>query len=332
MEEFKKIIVIGASAGGYHAMADVVAAIPADKEIAVFAVLHMSKDSSGDILCHHLQKRTALTCRVAADNERIEGGYLYLARPDHHLIVKRGMIRVHNGPRENRWRPSIDVLFRSAAAAYGSRVIGIILSGLMDDGTSGMSAIKRSGGMSIVQEPSEAQYPDMPNSVLNFIEVDYRVPVADMGYIIMDNLSKTAGPNVSIPEDVKIEAEITEKMISGIDVMNMIGKDTDLSCPDCGGRLWKVSNDGTNRYRCYTGHVYTERILNEDQRIGLEQSLWVSVRMLEERRNLLGIMAGNEQNAGVSTEIKQRLDEVSVHIQRLKDVLHAMDKPDSATV
>jgi two-component system chemotaxis response regulator CheB len=335
MNIIKKIIVIGASAGGYKAIADLVGAISPDMDVAVFAVLHMSSNSSGEIVLHHLQQRTSLTCRVATDGMQIAGGHLYLAPPDHHMMIKDGSIRVHNGPRENRWRPSIDVLFRSAAACCDSHVIGIILSGLMDDGTSGMSAIKRSGGICIVQEPKEAEYPDMPNSVLNSVDVDYQVPVSDMGYVISDVLSKQINAMLPIPEDVKIEAEITEKMVSNIEQLEQIGSHTNFTCPDCGGHLWKISQDGVHRYRCYTGHVYTERVLNEKQSEGLEESLWVSIRILEERRNLLAIMAGHEKEAGqeaASLETKKRSEEVDIHIERLKTVLLAMSHTNSATV
>jgi two-component system chemotaxis response regulator CheB len=335
MNDLKKIIVIGASAGGYQALADLVASIPADRGIAIFAVLHMSKNSMGDVVIQHLQKRTAIICKMGTDLETIQGGHLYLAPPDHHLMLKKGSMRVHNGPRENRWRPSIDVLFRSAAANYGSHVIGIILSGLLDDGTSGMSAIKRSGGVCIVQEPDEALYPDMPTNVLNMVDVDYRVPLSDMGYIVTDQVSKQPEVSSAIPDDVKLEAEITERMVSGMEQLEQLGKHSNLTCPDCGGGLWKISKDGIHRYRCYTGHAYSERLLSEKQSDGVEASLWVSIRMLEERRNMLTIMAGHETEAGhvaQSLETKRRAAEAEVHIERLKSILHAMDKPGQATV
>ena len=335
MSELKKIIVIGASAGGYQAIADLVGKLPVDPDVAVFAVLHMSKDSSGSVVLHHLQQRSTLICEIAKDGAPILGGHLYLAPPDHHLMIKEGCTRVHNGPRENRWRPSIDVLFRSAAAHYGSRVIGIILSGLLDDGTSGMSAIKRSGGLCIVQEPSEAIYPDMPTSVLNAVDVDYQVPLADMSYVIADQLSKASPPMLTVPEDVKIEAEITEKLVSSIDQLQQIGTNSNFTCPDCGGGLWKIKQDGVHRYRCYTGHSYNENVLSEKQSEGFEKSLWVSIRMLEEHKNFLRVMAAHEKEAGhlaASQETARREAEAGVHIERLKSVLYAMDKPASATI
>ncbi|MDF2431510.1 MAG: two-component system, chemotaxis family, protein-glutamate methylesterase/glutaminase [Mucilaginibacter sp.] len=335
MDELKKIIVIGASAGGFDAIAQLISILPAGEGLAVFIVLHLSKNSNGNVIIQHIQQRTSLTCRVPEDREPILSGHLYLAPPDHHMMVKQGSIRIHTGPKENRWRPSIDVLFRSAAVAYDSHVIGIVLTGLMDDGTSGMSAIKRSGGICIVQEPSEALYPDMPTSVLNIVEVDYQVPIADMGYIIADNLSKPAKEFLPIPREVKIEAEITESMVSSIDRLKEIGKKSDFSCPDCGGILWKLNHDGTHRYRCYTGHAYTESVLNETQSKGLEESLWVSIRMLEERRNLLKLMSQHENEAGhaaQSIETQKRAEEAVVHIERLKLMLYSMDKNGGATV
>jgi two-component system chemotaxis response regulator CheB len=335
MDEIKKIIVIGASAGGFNALAQLLIGLPADNNIAVFIVLHLSKNSSGEIIINHLKQKTSLVCRVPSDRDPIKGGCLYLAPPDHHMMIKDGIIRIHNGPQENRWRPSIDVLFRSAAASYDSHVIGIILSGLMDDGTSGMLAIKRSGGVCIVQEPSEALYPDMPNSVLNQVEVDYQVSIADMGYIIKDNLTKPPSHIKQIPRDVKIEAEITERMISGIDQLEQIGKQSEFMCPDCGGGLWKIAHDGTQRYRCYTGHVYTENILNEKLSEDIEESLWISIRIMEEKRNLLNIMACHEKEEGheaQSIETKKRSEETNVHIGRLKTILYTMDKRESATI
>lgn len=324
MSGVKKIIVIGASAGGFDAVTELISAFPADMEAAVFVVLHLSKTSAGKIILQHLQKYSAFTCTMPANNEAIKCGHLYLAPPDCHMMIKKDSIVIHNGPQENRWRPSIDVLFRSAAASYGSHTIGIILTGMLDDGTSGMSAIKRSGGICIVQEPREALFPDMPASVLNEVEVDYRVPIADMAYIIKDDLAKPEAPMLPIPADVKLEAEITERMASGMDDLKKLGEHSDFSCPDCGGGLWKISKDGTHRYRCFTGHVYTEKILSEKQKEELEESIWVSIRILEERKNLLGIMAQHEEVAGhvkQSAETKKRSEEVKIHIKRLKSIL-----------
>lgn len=188
----KNIIVIGASAGGFEAVSKLLSKIPSDLPVAIFIVVHLSKDSSTTVLIKYLKNHTSYKCRVPDDEEKIIAGTVYLAPPDLHLFIKSDTIRLLNETPENRWRPSIDVLFRSAAAAYGSSVIGIVLSGMMDDGTSGMSVIKHYGGTCLVQEPSEAEFPEMPLSVLNHVKVDHQVHIADMGHILYDIISKTA--------------------------------------------------------------------------------------------------------------------------------------------
>jgi two-component system chemotaxis response regulator CheB len=291
--EIKNIIVIGASAGGIKAINRLTASLPEGLPVAFFIVIHMSKHSQPKVIAHQLQKTTEYICKVAEDGETIRSGYIYISPADHHMIVKPGKIRLVHGPHENRWRPSIDVLFRSAVAAYDSHVTGIILSGLLDDGTSGMSTINRSGGICIVQEPSEAEYDDMPLSVINNVPVDHRVLIQDMGYIIADELSKPSS-NLPIPEDVRIEAEITERMVSGVPEMEKIGTHSNFTCPDCGGNLWEIKDDVLPRYRCHTGHVYTGLALFEKQSEQMEESIWISIRMLEERRNLLLTLASRE--------------------------------------
>ncbi|WP_419701574.1 chemotaxis protein CheB [Mucilaginibacter sp. NFX135] len=327
--ELKQIIVIGSSAGGIKAVDQLIGKLSPDLPVAIFIVIHMSIKSQAEVLCRQFQRKTSYECLIAADGQPITVGKVYLAPADRHLFIKRDIVRLTHGPHENRWRPSIDVLFRSAAAAYDSKVIGIILSGLLDDGTSGMSAIKRSGGVCIVQEPDEAEFDDMPRSVLNNVDVDYRVLIDDMGYIINEIISKPPTGMLPIPEDVKIEAEITERMISSIQEMEKIGTHSNFTCPDCGGGLWKIKNEDLARYRCHTGHVYTENALVEKQNEALEESLWVSVRILEERRNLFLNIGGREKGlheGELSSTYRQKAKQLSVHIERLKALLVAISK------
>jgi two-component system chemotaxis response regulator CheB len=331
--ELKRIVVIGASAGGIKAINQFVSNLPADLELAIFIVIHMSKMSRADIIQQQLQKNTSYNCLVANDGEEIKAGNIYLSPADVHLLIKPGVMYLVRGPHENRWRPSIDVLFRSAAAAYGSNVIGVILSGMLDDGTSGMSAIKRSGGICIVQEPNEAEFMDMPVNVINNIKTDHRVLLEDMGYIIADILSKPVDTNVQVPEDVKIEAQINERMASSLFEMEKIGVHSNFSCPDCGGGLWKIKNESNGRYRCHTGHVYTEHILLEKQNEQMEESLWVSIRMLEERRNLLLNIAWREEHTEetrANGSYKMRAEGLDLHIERLKALLVSLSKNEPA--
>ncbi|MBV8388253.1 MAG: chemotaxis protein CheB [Mucilaginibacter sp.] len=327
----KSVIVVGASAGGFQAVADLMARVPPDLDTAIFVVVHISRNSVGHALVNFVQRRTTYICSLAKDNQPIEKGHVYIAAPDFHLLIKRDKMRVIRGPHENRWRPSIDVLFRSAAAAYDSHTIGIILSGLLDDGTSGMSAIKRSGGVCIVQEPNDAEFDDMPNNVLNNVAVNNSVPIAEMGYVLDDVFSKPfLDLKISeVPDDVKIEAEITERRMTGMEDLSKIGERSNYTCPDCGGSLWEIKNDVPSRFRCYTGHVYTEKTLMEKQAEGLENALWVSIRMLEERRNLLLRMANRRKlfpNEEDWVEDKySQVEELDKHIERLKGLLVGMD-------
>src|SRR4051812_16443360 len=165
VNEPQYIIVAGASAGGLNALTELVSRLPKKLPAAMFIVMHLSRYSSPDVICHHLEKAGSHPCIVPKGKEQIVAGNIYIAPPDWHMLLKKGTIRLIRAPHENRYRPSIDVLFRSAAANYDSHVVGIILSGMLDDGTSGMSAIKRSGGICIIQEPTDAAFPDMPNSV-----------------------------------------------------------------------------------------------------------------------------------------------------------------------
>jgi two-component system chemotaxis response regulator CheB len=330
--EVKNIVVIGASAGGIKAVNQLVTNLPEGLPVALFVVIHMSKQSQANVIAEQLQKLTSYTCKVAEDGGIIKAGYIYLAPADAHLLLKPGIILLVHGPHENRWRPSINVLFRSAAVAYGSAVTGVILSGLLDDGTSGMLAIKRCGGICIVQEPSEAEYMDMPVNVINNVPVDHRVLTQDMGYIIADVLSKPAS-NLPIPEDIKIESEITERMASNITEMEKIGTHSNFTCPDCGGNLWKIKNESQGRYRCHTGHVYTDDVLLEKQNEQMEESLWISIRMLEERRNLLLNMIWRQDataNTTLVSNYQTRADELAVHVERLKALLVSLNKKESS--
>src|SRR5438874_13341659 len=205
------VIAIGASAGGLNAISEVVSQFPSDLNAAVFVVLHLSKAAVGDILLTRIQKNSSLPCKIAEDREAIKRGHVYLAPPDSHLLVKKDHIIIGRGPAENRFRPSIDVLFRSAAASHGERVIGIILTGFLNDGTSGMMAIKQSGGHCVVQDPNEAEYPDMPLSVLENIEVDHCVSLKNMGNAIFEIIDNAEEKGISVPPHVMAESKLSEK-------------------------------------------------------------------------------------------------------------------------
>jgi len=281
------IVVIGASAGGLNALSELVRTLPAGLDAAYCIVLHLSRKGIGDFVVHRLGKVTSLQCNMAVNGTAIEKDHIYVAPPNQHLLVKEGKILLGSGPQENRFRPSIDVLFRSAAVAYTSHAVGIILSGMLDDGTSGMWAIKRSGGICIVQDPNQAEYPDMPLSVINNMDVDYVSELSHIGAFLTQTTSLDRGVEISAPEDVVLESQIAEKTAVGIDAVEQIADKSVFACPDCGGNLWAVKGDIINRYRCHIGHAYTERDLVAKQAETASSTLWVALRMMEERKHLL---------------------------------------------
>ncbi|MEP7093620.1 MAG: chemotaxis protein CheB, partial [Flavobacterium sp.] len=265
MKKIRNIIVIGASSGGISAIKEVINGLPQNINAAVVVVIHVSIHSNCSIIASILQNYTSLTCVVASNGQVLQKGHLYLAPAGHQMMLKEDSIVLTHGPYENKYRPAIDVLFRSAAVYYGNRVIGVILTGLLDDGTSGMYAIKKSGGLCIVQDPSDASFPDMPNSVINKITVDYILPVTEIAETIMSFLAVPLPPEVPISKEIEIEVEIVENMVTDESKLKKIGEKSDFVCPDCEGELYTLKEEPIPRYSCYTGHVYTEKVLDEIQ-------------------------------------------------------------------
>jgi two-component system chemotaxis response regulator CheB len=218
------------------------------------------------------------------------------------------------------------VLFRSAAVAYKERVIGIVLTGLLNDGTAGMLAIKHCGGMAIVQDPTEAEYPEMPLAVLDQVAVDHSLPVAQMGFVIHDHI-RNAKPELGVvPPEIITEARIAEKVSTNMDDVQRIGAHSLYACPDCGGGLWEINENGFRRYRCHIGHSYSELDLLKKQSESIEASLWIALRIMEERRHLLARIAKVEQEKGLlrlASDHERRAQALQPHIDSLKQLLNA---------
>ena len=289
------VICIGASAGGLNAVGELLSHLPVKLNAAVFIVLHLSRTALGDIFLYRIKKTTAIPCTIAANDELIRPGHIYIAAPDAHLLVKKDRIVIGHGPPENRFRPAIDVLFRSAAAHYRERAIGVVLTGFLTDGAAGMWAIKQNGGHCIVQDPNEAEFPDMPMAVLENIQVDHSVSLKRMADVITDILKNPKIKTVSPSPIVEAESKLSEKIATGIENVKSLGENTVYACPDCGGGLWKIDNGNLSHYRCHIGHSYTEKDLNIKQTESIEHTLWVAIRMMEERKLILLKMAKRTQ-------------------------------------
>ena len=319
----RDIIVIGTSAGGLEALDSLIGQLPSDIRASIFIVQHMAPQNTGAALLHRLGKHRSFHCALAADGERLRRGRIYISPADYHLLIKKDCIRVTKGARENRYRPAIDPMFRSAAATHGPRVIGVLLTGMLDDGTAGLVAVKKCGGVTVVQDPNDAAYPEMPRSALNSLKVDYCLPIAKMGEVLETLTKEAAGKPKAIPPDIQTEAAIAERVLSDVAQVNHIGDQVPYNCPNCGGVLWKMAHADVHRYRCHTGHSFTAAALLTSQTEKIEETLWVSLRMFEERKNLLNNMARNEAGASVKRSYAEQAQGTQIHIERIRAMLMA---------
>ena len=330
-ENPKFIVTIGTSAGGFFALAEFISQLNGDMDAAFFVVMHLSNPGIGGYLVNQMQKYTSLFCVEVDEPTTITKGTIYFAQPNKHLIIKNKKVKLGCSPEENCWRPSIDVLFRSAAASCNGHTIGVILTGIADDGTSGMSAIKTCGGTCIVQDPKEAEYPKMPLAVLKEIDVDYSIPLAKMGETISEVIDNKKMIKTIIPEYLLKEVKIAEEGIGSIKELSELGENSVLTCPDCGGVLFELKNDSVTRYKCHTGHAFSVNDLLHKQNKNLESALWVSLRTLEERKKLLGQLAESETNRGdkrSASGYSNKINELEKHLDSLKTVLFATQDED----
>lgn len=318
----RDVIVIGASMGGVEGLKTLFAQLPPDLPAGVCTVLHIAPSS--DSLAATLGRDSTLPVLTPRDGEPFNQGVIYVAPPDKHLLVKEGYLRVFRGPRENRSRPAIDPLFRSAGVAYGSRTIGVVLTGLQDDGSSGLAAVKRCGGVGIVQDPSDAAFPEMPLSALGATEVDYCPPLSELPELLDQLVREEAAATPPVPRDIALEAGIAERVMSDVSREHLIGRPAPFGCPECGGPLWEMDDSSVKRYRCHVGHGYTAESLLADQSDALEKALWVALRTLEERANMLRKMANDEHSrsrASTSLHYGTRAREAEEHAANIRNVL-----------
>jgi two-component system, chemotaxis family, protein-glutamate methylesterase/glutaminase len=313
------IIVVGTSAGGLEALDQLIGQLPTGLAASMFIVQHLAPHNLGHSLVRRLSRHTAFGVALAVDGERLKRGRIYIAPPDQHLLLKSTSVLVRKGARENRSRPGIDPLFRSAAVAHGSRVIGVVLTGTLDDGTAGLIAIKRCGGVTVVQDPNDAAYAAMPQNALDNLDVDFSVPIAAMGQLLATLVSQPHAKLRRIPADIRTEAAIAERVSSDVEQVEGLGSQVPYNCPNCGGVLWEMDAPRAKRYRCHTGHSFTASALLASQSEKIEEMLWISLRMFEERKNLLKSMG----KTGTRRRLRQALGENQGHIDRIRSMLLA---------
>ena len=293
------IIVMGASAGGVEPTVAILRDLPRSLPAAVFVVIHIPPHAPSR-LPEIIARASHLPAQHAVDGAPIQRGHIYVAPPDMHVLIERGYMRVVRGPKENRNRPAIDPLFRTAARVYGPRVIGVVLSGALNDGTAGLLAIKARGGVAVVQEPHDALVPMMPESALEYVKVDHCAPTARIAPLL-DQLSRLGVDDEGaypVPSDMDFEASIAEPFSDEAHAVNRPGKLSAYTCPECRGPLWEIEDGELLRYRCRVGHAFTGDSVLDGQYEAIEVALWTALETLTESVLMADHMARQARGRG----------------------------------
>lgn len=317
------VVVIGASAGGVEALKVLVRGLPDVLPASVLITLHTFPHGR-DALAEVLQGAGSLPVTRASDAELIARRHIYVAPPNHHLLVENGRLRLSRGPKENGTRPAIDPMFRSAARSYGARVVAVVLSGGLDDGSAGIAAVKARGGCTIAQLPEDAMHPDMPRNAIATGFVDYVLPLAQIPEQIVKLVNTPAGTSRSWAGD-EIDKEVRIAMMDPSVLENDLqpGEPSDYSCPDCGGVLRKI-NGTLVHFRCQVGHAWSTQALLVTQLDKIEDSLWVALRALEEHSKLTRGMLETAQSHGQTDmvlRLQEKLRDIARHQEQIRSLL-----------
>jgi two-component system, chemotaxis family, protein-glutamate methylesterase/glutaminase len=321
------LVVIGASAGGLEALISIVKQLSPDFPATVLIVLHTPANGN-TVLPRILERHAELPVSFAKDGERIIPGRIHVAPPDHHLIVSTHGVRVLHGPRENGFRPAVDPLFRTAARAFGPQVVGVILSGALDDGTFGLNVIKQAGGLAIVQDPRDAIVPSMPQSALKHVDVDFVAAAAEIPAILSRLVAGNRKVSDIMARKKEPEPQLPESPTEVATMQQMYGGASGLTCPECGGALWEIKDDRVTRYQCHTGHQFAPDSLQAEQRDAIDAALWTAVRVLEEHSDLKARMAHKAAAQGlgsVAEGFEHGARDAHAHAQQIRAVLFAAD-------
>jgi two-component system, chemotaxis family, protein-glutamate methylesterase/glutaminase len=322
----RDIVVIGASLGGFEALPFAVSSLPADFPASLIIVMHMGP-TADSYLAERLDAAGALRAAPAKDGEPIKRGRIYVAVPDRHLMIEDDHIRLSPGPRENHARPSIDALFRSAALCCGPRVIGVVLTGMLDDGTAGLWTIKDKGGIAIAQSPKDAAYPSMPVSAISHVKVDHVVTLADLPELLRKLTREQIAEPEAVMSDRKLEIEnqiASDKsaLESGV---RSLGTPSFYTCPDCHGSMIEIDQGRIRRFRCHTGHAYTARGLSTRSLRSIKHTLWAVLAQLEERQVLVQELERSIRESGdevLAASYAADSRETGRMLTRLREIAH----------
>lgn len=325
-----RIVVVGASAGGIPALQTIVRQLPPDFPAPILVVVHIS-DSHESVLPNMLKRAGPLNAVHPYNGQRLESGTIYVAPPNYHMVVIDHHVQLKNSPKENRHRPAIDPLFRSAAQAHGGDVIGVILSGVLDDGTGGLIDIKQHNGIAVVQDPQDAMFSSMPESACRYVDVDYILAAHEIGtqlpHILIETEDQPKQPLVrAITPQNKIDIT-DEKEVMLYDLHDQPGEITPYACPDCNGNLWVSRENGFDQYWCHIGHRYTKRTLLAEKSSKIEASLFETMRNLKEGAALGREALNNhsqDPNSAILEEIRKEVQLREKQLQSLQQLIEEM--------
>ncbi|RYF71826.1 MAG: chemotaxis protein CheB [Comamonadaceae bacterium] len=325
---FDRVVVIGSSSGGVTALLAITQALPPSFPAPICIVQHVGTQPSvlPELLSYQRNNRAV----HVVDGQRLAAGTIYVAPPDHHILVQGDILHVTHGPKENHARPAIDPLFRSAALSFGPRLIGVILTGQLDDGSAGLRAVKDCGGTTVVQDPATAAEPDMPLNAMAATQVDHCVPLVDIAPLLT-RLAMEGAPSQrpKPPEHLRREVAINrgEAMLENL---LAIASPTLFTCPDCNGTLSEVAGERPLRFRCHTGHAFSARTLERLQADAAEEAMWNGVRALTEREMLLRRAASVADALGDARQqaaAQAQADRIQLQLEALKDLVANTDRP-----
>lgn len=317
----RDLIVIGGSAGALPVLLEMAEQLPVDFP-PVLIVTHIGAHKS--VLPDLMNRRGASRAAHVTGGERIEHGRIYVAPPDHHMTVEDDILLLDRGAKENHARPAIDPLFRSAALSYRQRTIGVILSGYQNDGTAGLHFVKACGGVAVVQDPSDAFAPDMPESAMRHVAVDRHVKGSDLVDALKELIHMPVRNSPSVPSQLELEHRLFRTKRTSFEELDALGVPARLSCPECGGALWQLKDSGPARFRCHTGHAYSAEVLARSQIDRAEESLSQALRGFKERLELLRLTMAlhGEEHAEIDTWRRDEQD-LCMKIEGVKALLYA---------
>jgi two-component system chemotaxis response regulator CheB len=327
------IVVIGGSQGSLLPIRTLLGSLAQPFAASVFVVQHRSSSARGVNLKDLLANGSALRVVEVWQPLEPEPGTVYIPPLDRHLLLEPGRVYSMHGPRENLARPSIDVLFRSAAVAFGSRVIGVILSGTMVDGAQGLLAVRRCGGVCVVQDPEDANADELPLAAIRTAAPEHSVRTADLAGLLRRLVATPPGAAREVPRDLALEAKSSASAMLEPRELGEIGELTSFTCPECQGPLWHLHHEGMTRYRCHVGHAFTPEALLNGQSQELERALWVAYRALRDRGEILKRMVDDSRNraSGSARSYQERLQEVESHSRAVLNALGSLEGLEAAS-